>query len=230
MNRNVYVATSALALVGATAVLSAVALTACEKEQGGAPVSTAPASTAAANASSAVAAASAAVASAASAIGSTGASAASAVVASASAATTAAASAAGSSLAAAKGSSTAKTDAKPVGMHLSGSNFAVDVSAPGDCKANAPCAMTIKLAALGAYHINNEYPYKWVGDAVDGIEYTGKKTGDFHKDDATHATMSVAFKSAAQPAHVAGTYKLSVCSEDKCQIETQRVDLSVPMN
>jgi len=125
--------------------------------------------------------------------------------------------------------SAAKGAAKPVGMHVTGNNFAVDVSAPGDCKANAPCSMAIRLSALGAYHINDEYPYKWKGDPVDGIEYTGNKDGAFKKEDATHATMLVTFKSAAQPARVAGEYRLSVCSEDKCQIEKQRIELSVPM-
>jgi len=120
-------------------------------------------------------------------------------------------------------------DGKPVGMHVKGNNFAVDVSAPGNCKVQSPCAMSIKLTALGSYHINNEYPYKWVGDPIDGIEYIGKKNGEFKKETETQATMTVAFKSAGTNAKVGGVYKLSVCSEDKCQIETQRVELSVPM-
>jgi len=139
----------------------------------------------------------------------------------------AAASAASAKTAASAG---AKNDAKPVGLHVTGSNFAVDVSAPGNCVVNGACTMAIKLTALGKFHINDEYPYKWVGDPIDGIDYTGKKTGDFRKDSPTQGTMLVAFKSAGQNAKVSGVYKMSVCSEDKCQIETQRVELNVPMN
>lgn len=120
------------------------------------------------------------------------------------------------------------TDAKHVGLHIKGNNFAVDVSAPGNCKVNVPCVMSIKLTAMGAFHLNNEYPYKWVGDPIDGIEYVGSKTGEFKKESETQGTMFVRFKSAGANPKIAGVYKMSVCSEDKCQLETQRVELNIP--
>lgn len=141
----------------------------------------------------------------------------------------AAASAASSAKVGNTASAVAAANAKPVGMHVTGNNFAVDVSAPGNCAVDTSCTMAIKLTALGKFHINDEYPYKWVGDPIDGIDYTGKKTGDFKKESPTQGTLLVSFKSAGQNAKVAGVYKMSVCSEDKCQIETQRVELNIPM-
>lgn len=134
-------------------------------------------------------------------------------------------------------SSSAAAAAKPAKARVAGKNFALELASPG-CRANEECAMTIKLVAGTGYHVNKEYPYKFLATAAPGVTFLGKgeattfskATGDFHEEGETAATMTVRFKTASPgEAKVAGTYKLSVCSADQCQIEQQPISLAVPV-
>lgn len=98
--------------------------------------------------------------------------------------------------------------------------------------------MTLRLAAVGDYHVNKEYPYKFVASAAPGVQFLGsgdantfsRAAGDFREDGEKAATLTVRFKpTAAGEAHVSGTYKMSVCSAENCQIETPTVTLAVPV-
>ena len=129
------------------------------------------------------------------------------------------------------------TPLKPASTRLSGKNFTLDVASPG-CRVELPCTMTLRLAASGEYHVNKEYPYKFVAAAAPGVQFLGngdantfsRAAGDFHEDGEKAATMTVRFKpSSAGEARVSGTYKMSVCSAENCQIETQAVTLVVPV-
>jgi hypothetical protein len=59
------------------------------------------------------------------------------------------------------------------------------------------------------------------------------KPGDFREEGEKAATMTVAFKPTAAPAGgkvtLAGTYKMSVCSDANCQIEQTAISLAVPV-
>jgi hypothetical protein len=136
-----------------------------------------------------------------------------------------------------KGRATPGAALKPASKHISGSNFALDVSTPG-CRASEECAMTIKLVPGGEYHVNKEYPYKFIATPAPGVAFLGKAdpntftkaAGDFVENGEKAATMTVRWSaSSAGEAHVAGRYKLSVCSAAQCQIEEQLVDLAVPV-
>ncbi len=131
----------------------------------------------------------------------------------------------------------ATTATKPVTKHVSGSNFALDLASPG-CRAGAECSMTIKLVASGDYHVNKEYPYKFIATPAPSIELLGKPdaatftraAGDFVEQGEKTGTMTVRFKATSPgEAHVAGTYKFSVCSADQCQIEQEKLDLTIPV-
>jgi hypothetical protein len=155
------------------------------------------------------------------------------------------ASATASATASAKPTASAKTAAaasgapavalKAASTHVGGKNFALDVASPG-CRADTPCAMTIRLAATGDYHINKEYPYKFTASPAPNVDFLGsgdantfsRGQGDFKEDGEKNATLTVRFKpKSAGEAKVSGTYKLSVCSAENCQIETQNVTLAV---
>ena len=137
-------------------------------------------------------------------------------------------------------SATAKTTAtaatlRPAAAHIGGKNFALDIASPG-CKAGDDCTMTIKLSPDGAFHVNKEYPYKFLASAAPNVTYLGKSdpntftraAGDFAEQNEKAATMTVRFKpTSAGETHVAGKYKLSVCSAEQCQIEEAMVDLPV---
>lgn len=147
-------------------------------------------------------------------------------------------------LAAASASAPAKPTDKPTtgtasapkaaSAHVTGKNYALDVSAPG-CKAGQDCAMTIKLLPGGEFHVNKEYPYKFVATPHAGVTFLGKTdanqftraAGDFVEQGEKAATMTVRFKPAAGEQRVGGTFKMSVCSADQCQIEQAQVDLPV---
>ncbi|MEA2746833.1 MAG: hypothetical protein QOI41_976 [Myxococcales bacterium] len=126
---------------------------------------------------------------------------------------------------------------KPASSRLSGKNFVLDAASPG-CRVDTPCTMTLHITAAGDYHVNKEYPYKFIAAAAPGVQFLGsadantfsRATGDFRDDGEKAATLTVRFKpTAAGEARVSGTYKMSVCSAENCQIETPTVTLAVPV-
>ena len=120
--------------------------------------------------------------------------------------------------------------------HLVGDHFALDLASQG-CKAGAECTMTIKLAIDGDFHVNKEYPYRFVANDAPGVEFLGKTeknkftkdAGDFVASGEKAGTMTVRFKpAAAGKTTVNGIYKLSLCSADQCQIEEPKLELVIP--
>lgn len=94
--------------------------------------------------------------------------------------------------------------------------------------------MTIKLVAAGDFHVNKEYPYKFVGAAAPNVAFAKtdftRAAGDFAEQGEKTGVMTVRFKpSSAGDVNVSGTYKMSVCSADQCQVESQPIDLTVPV-
>jgi hypothetical protein len=119
-----------------------------------------------------------------------------------------------------------------------GSNFFVDAVPATDCSAGAACNLTVKLVATGQFHINEEYPYKLIADDAPGVEFLGtdaagkstfsKAASNWVKKDEKSGTMTVAFRSTDKGTKsVAGTFKLSVCSAQTCQLEQQHVATTV---
>jgi len=132
---------------------------------------------------------------------------------------------------------TAQASEVKAGPHIDGKNFKLDFAQSGECKAGAECSATIKLDAIGDYHINKEYPYKFKADGA-AFEFLGKDAagknvfskgaGDFTIDGEKNATMTIHFKAAkAGSAPITGQYKMSVCSAQNCQLETQELSLNV---
>ena len=129
-----------------------------------------------------------------------------------------------------------------------GDHFFVDVDPGPPCAAGATCTVGVKLTATGAYHVNDEYPFKFRADDASGpgVEFLGKSTegrnvftrqaGDWRKDTAQTGTMSVGWRVAPGEAgstqngatrKVAGLLKLSVCSADACQLDQASVQTTV---
>lgn len=121
--------------------------------------------------------------------------------------------------------------------HLAGKNFALDVTST-TCAQGQECTVILHLAPSGGYHVNKEFPYKFVATEAPGVEFLGKPeartfsraSGDFHEDGETSATLEVRFKASSKgQASVSGTFKMSVCSAENCQVEQQPVALLVPV-
>jgi hypothetical protein len=118
-----------------------------------------------------------------------------------------------------------------------GNNFLVD-AVSARCAVGATCSVTFTLVVTGAFHINDEYPYKFKADDTPGLEFLGtdaagknvfsKAAGNWQKKDEKTGTMTVAFRpNGAGSKTVAGTFKLSVCSAQSCQLEQQAVTTTV---
>jgi hypothetical protein len=117
-------------------------------------------------------------------------------------------------------------------------NFFVDVVAPNDCVAGAVCRLTLKLAATGDFHINDEYPYRFRADDTREVTFAGtdgsgknvfsKAAGDWTKSDAKTGSMAVSFLLSEKGSKtISGAFKLSVCSTENCLLEQPQVKATV---
>jgi hypothetical protein len=122
--------------------------------------------------------------------------------------------------------------ATPAGTPLASKPFyRVDPGAGSKtaCTVGAVCEARLALTALGDYHVNKEYPFKFVGEPPPAAPLAGEAT--FKLDDARTGTMTIKFRpSASGTARVVGTFKLSVCSDDTCEIEAPKIELAVPVS
>ena len=121
--------------------------------------------------------------------------------------------------------------ALPTGAaRVEGKNFHVDAAALPGCAAGAVCTAVADLTALNDFKVNRDYPYTFVADAAvakDGTTLDGAAT--FAPTGVHTGRLIIKFRRAsAAPTQVAGTFKLSVCSADVCQIETAALAIAVP--
>lgn len=121
-----------------------------------------------------------------------------------------------------------------------GNHFTLTAKPDTSCKAGSECTVELVLEASGDYHINKEYPYKFKANPAN-VEFLGKspggpnvftkEAGDFKIRSEKVGVMAVRFKPKGKGAvEIGGRYKLSVCSTQNCQLETQTVGTSVQVN
>lgn len=119
--------------------------------------------------------------------------------------------------------------ATPSGPPLAGkAYFRVD-AAPEQpaCQVDAPCEAQLILTALGDYHVNEDYPFKLVAEVTPNVKVEG--TGSFSSK-GKKGTMALPFRAtSAGTAKIAGTFKLSVCNDENCQIETPKIAFEIPV-
>mgnify|MGYP003441757996 CR=1 FL=1 len=95
------------------------------------------------------------------------------------------------------------------------------------CQVDAPCEAQLILTALGDYHVNNDYPFKLVAEATPNVKVDG--TGTFSPK-GKQGTMALPFRtSSAGTVKIAGTFKLSVCNDENCQIESPKIAFEIPV-
>ena len=79
---------------------------------------------------------------------------------------------------------------------------------------------------FGDYHVNDRYPVKLVADAVAGVTVDG--TGAWKLDGEKSGTLTVKFRAdKAGPAKLTGTFKLSVCTDENCEIDAPAIAFDV---
>ncbi len=107
--------------------------------------------------------------------------------------------------------------------------YRVDAGPATPCTSGASCEARLVLTALGRYHVNPEYPFKFVGEPAPAIAVDGD--GTFTLDAPKNGTMTIKFRPTGPgTARLLGTFKLSVCSDDTCEIETPKLELAVPVS
>lgn len=104
--------------------------------------------------------------------------------------------------------------------------FRIDIKPALGCAKGATCKATLVLTALDGYKVNVDYPFKFVADTNTQVALDG--TGTFASTSKQTGTLTLALRPAASGTHtVAGTFKLSVCTDDVCKIERPRVTFTV---
>jgi hypothetical protein len=110
--------------------------------------------------------------------------------------------------------------------------YVAEIKPNGSYKAGAEGTVDVVLTVKGAYHTNDQYPYKFktIEPAPDGLSYPKpmlqRADGKFDK---TSGSFKVPF-TASKPGKykVGGKFSLSVCSEANCIMD--KVDLEVDVD
>jgi hypothetical protein len=101
--------------------------------------------------------------------------------------------------------------------------------------------VALTLAARGAYHINDDYPYKFKAEDAAGVEFFGSDEGgknvfsksgkNWTKTGEKTGAMTVVFKpSDSGSKAIAGVFKFSVCSAENCELEHERIRAAVSVH
>lgn len=106
--------------------------------------------------------------------------------------------------------------------------YRIDAGPQTPCKSGEPCEARLVVTALGDFHVNKDYPFKFVAEAAPGVTVDG--TGAFALDDAKTGTLTIRYR-CGQPGKAAlrGVFKLSVCTDEECKIEQPTVELALPV-
>lgn len=106
--------------------------------------------------------------------------------------------------------------------------YRVELAPLAPCTAAAACEAKLVVHALGGYKVNAEYPSKFVAKPAQGVTVEG--TGAFAVGSKTVGTMTVTFRAAAAGAvKISGALKLSVCTDEVCEIAAPVVAFDVPV-
>ncbi|MDI1481415.1 hypothetical protein [Polyangium sp. y55x31] len=111
-------------------------------------------------------------------------------------------------------------------------SYAVEMKATGPYAAGKEGTLEISIVPKGAYHMNDQYPYKFklVDPAPEGLTYPKpvlkREDGTFDEKKGSFKVPFVA--SRAGKAKIAGTLSMSVCSAANCLME--KLDLEVDVD
>lgn len=116
-------------------------------------------------------------------------------------------------------------------QEIKSANYTVTVSQSG-CKAGADCTATVKLEALGGFHLNKEYPHKVTPAAAAGVSWSkeafGRASGDFAESNEKTGVITLKFK-AEKPGkiEVGGVFKFAVCSDATCNPTSENLKFNL---
>jgi hypothetical protein len=116
------------------------------------------------------------------------------------------------------------------------SPFRVGGQLRAPCGVGETCTLAVRIDALGPYHINEQYPFKFEATEAGGVELLGKSRpqlfsksdGDFEQHSERTGIMAVHFRpQAAGNRAIEGNFRVSVCSEERCVLDKVPVTTEV---
>ena len=131
----------------------------------------------------------------------------------------------------ARGSATHEGTAVTAGPKAETENYTAEMKAVGDYKVGAEGLVEVTFATKGAYHINEQYPYKFkaTDPAPEGLKFPKpilqRADGSFDKKAGSFKVPFVVSK--AGKATVSGVLSLSVCSDANCIMDKVPLELAV---
>jgi hypothetical protein len=107
--------------------------------------------------------------------------------------------------------------------------YRIELTAP-PCKETTRCEVELAIHALGGYKVNAEYPTKFVVAPKTTVTVDGTGTFTADKANKTVGTLTVRFRAkSAGSARLVGQLKLSVCTDEVCEIEAAPIDAAIPV-
>ncbi len=124
-------------------------------------------------------------------------------------------------------SARAAVEPLPAGaVRIPGKNFHVDAAPATACAGGGACRVLADLTSLGDYKVNKDYPFRFIPDAASRAVVDGEAT--FALTGTHSGRLTVPVKAGAATGQVTGTFKLSVCSADVCQVEDLALAVALP--
>lgn len=115
----------------------------------------------------------------------------------------------------------------PDGALAGDASYRVELAALPPCTAGTACEVQLVVRALADYHVNVEFPSKFVA-AADALPVDG--TGTFTIPEPARGVMTLRFTpKAAGTARVEGTLKFAVCTELVCEPRAVQIAFDVPV-
>lgn len=115
----------------------------------------------------------------------------------------------------------------PAAARTSSAHWNVDFSTPG-CASGTDCTATLRVEALADFHVNPDYHFRFVPNAVPGVSFSGGAPGDFALQGPKVGVMGVHYTASAPGAvTLSGTFKICVCTDAVCAPEPVSVSLAV---
>ncbi len=109
--------------------------------------------------------------------------------------------------------------------------YRVDLGPQTPCKQHQPCELRLVLSALGDYHVNEKYPNKFVVDNDNAPAITMSGDGSFQLETTKAGTWTMRYRaSKAGTYKMKGTFKLGVCTEENCEIDSPAIAFDVAVN
>lgn len=113
------------------------------------------------------------------------------------------------------------------GPVVTGEGFSVHMQAPQGTVAGKPSTAEVVLNAQAPFHCNDKYPYKLALDPTPGVSYPEQTVRNVNIGEQT-SIIAVPFTANAPGKHtLSGQLSFSVCTDDKCLVEKQKVSVTI---